>query len=73
MDRTDVTQLRPEEVAARAGAKASLRYPAVSLTAGQIVTIAEAFSDHCLHNNYTLWACSILPEHTSRYRNDIQS
>ncbi|WP_231741887.1 transposase [Stieleria varia] len=62
--RRDLIDLSSDEIAARDAAKASLRYPTVSLTGLQALSIAKGFGRHCAKNNYTLWACAILPEHT---------
>ena len=62
--RRDVADLSLDEITARDAAKANLMYPAVSLTGEQAFSVANGFASHSSKNNYTLWACAVLPEHT---------
>jgi REP element-mobilizing transposase RayT len=55
--------LTPQEEQERLEAKASLKYPAVQFTGVQARSIVQAFGSLAGKNNYTCWACSILPEH----------
>ena len=64
LDRRDLSELSTEEIAARDAAKVNLMYPAVALAGLQALSIANGFACHCENNNYTIWACAILPEHT---------
>jgi REP element-mobilizing transposase RayT len=58
------SELTPEEERDRLEAKRSLRYPPVCFTGKQAQAIGAAFGNLARKSNYTLWACSILPEHT---------
>jgi REP element-mobilizing transposase RayT len=64
LERRELAELSSVELASRDAAKESLMYPAVSLSGLQALSIANGFASHCLKNNYTVWACAILPEHT---------
>lgn len=64
LERRELAELSSVELASREAAKKSLMYPAVSLSELQALSIANGFANHCLKNNYTVWACAILPEHT---------
>ncbi len=57
-------ELTEYELSQRDAAVRALRYPVVSIDGQQAQCIANAFAKHCQRNRYTLWACSILPEHT---------
>jgi len=52
-----------EEDQERREAKRSLKFPPVQFTGKQAQGIGKAFGDLARNNNYTFWACSILPEH----------
>jgi len=56
--------LTPEDERERQEAKRHLKYPAVQFTGLQARSIGHAFAGACQRNDYTIWACSILPEHT---------
>jgi REP element-mobilizing transposase RayT len=76
-DRRSLAELTAEELQLRERAKASLKYPAVRFTGVQARAIARGFA-HVSHNRgITIWACSILPEHThlviARHRYRIES
>lgn len=45
-------------------AKDALKYPAVSIDGRQALSISNGFAAKTAKSNYTIWACSILPEHT---------
>ncbi|TWU45841.1 hypothetical protein Q31b_10170 [Novipirellula aureliae] len=62
--RREIEELTPQEIVDRNAARASLAYPAVSVSGEQALSIANGFAKHCVKNNYTIWACAILPEHT---------
>ncbi len=63
-ERKDIDSLSVKENAARVAAKKALFYPPVSISGSQALTIAHGFSRQRSKSNYTIWACSILPEHT---------
>ena len=46
-----------------AEAKSALKYPPVSFSGQQALSAARGFGNAVESNNYTIWACSILPEH----------
>jgi len=52
-----------EWAAWRAAARKALRYPAVTLTGVQAREVAAGFANGVRKSGYTIWACSILPEH----------
>ncbi len=56
-------QLSPAEEAQRVEAKCALRYPPVRFTDLQLRAVANGFENACRKSGFTLWACSILPEH----------
>jgi|SRR5579863_2345891 len=56
-------ELTPEEELERQQAKQSLKHPAVQFTGKQARVIGNAFGQFASKSNYTIWACSILPEH----------
>jgi len=60
----DRIELTPEQEHERRMAKRSLKYPAVQFTGAQAKGIGEAFGESSTKNNYSIWACAILPEHT---------
>jgi REP element-mobilizing transposase RayT len=47
----------------RAEAVQALRYPAVVLTGNQARIVGQGFANALRKSCYTIWACSILPEH----------
>jgi len=57
-------ELSPAELAQRDAARKSLKYPPVTLTGLQAQAVGRGFALKCRKSNYTIWACSILPEHT---------
>ena len=44
--------------------RTSLRYPPVTLSGRQALTIANGFATQSIKCGYAIWACAILPEHT---------
>ena len=70
-------ELTPEEQRQRQEAKRLLTYPPVQFDGQQARDIGLAFSALCRKRGYTLWACSILPEHThlviARHRYNVES
>jgi REP element-mobilizing transposase RayT len=71
-----LSELAPEELAAREAAKRVLKYSPVQFSGVQAQAIARGFNAACERNNYTLWACAIMPEHThlviARHRYKIE-
>lgn len=57
-------ELTPDEERQRRRAKQTLKYPAVQFTGAQAKAIGQSFAELYRKRNYTLCACSILPEHT---------
>ncbi len=47
----------------RAAALKAPKFPSVSLTGAQIEAVAAGFTNGIRKSRYTIWACSILPEH----------
>ena len=64
IERRALEELSPHELAQRKAARASLKYPPVTLTGHQAASIGRGFEEKRRKSNYTIWACSILPEHT---------
>ncbi|HUG69130.1 MAG TPA: hypothetical protein VMM76_15375 [Pirellulaceae bacterium] len=64
LERTALDALTPQELALRDEARASLKYPPVTLTGYQALVIGNGFREQVAKSNYSIWACSILPEHT---------
>lgn len=64
LERRRLDELTADELARREAAKRSLRYPAVSLTGHQALTVAKGFARQCDVSDFTIWAASIMPEHT---------
>jgi len=62
-ERRSLRDLSPAEKQARAAARKSLAYPPVTLTGQQAAVIGRGFAEKVASSNYTIWACSILPEH----------
>ncbi len=63
-ERRTLEQLSSEELARREAARRALRYPPVTLTGRQAQVVGEGFAAQRAKSHYTIWACSILPEHT---------
>lgn len=64
LGRKSLEELAPAEITRRDAARAALKYPPVTLTGQQAASIGRGFADKAARSNYTIWACSILPEHT---------
>ena len=64
LERHPLDELSEPERQQRNAAKKSLKYPALSIDGNQAVSIAHGFKTKAQKSNYTIWACSILPEHT---------
>ena len=64
LERKSLDELTPAEKAQRDAARQSMVYPPVSLSDNQLDAIAEAFGSRAAKSGYSIWACSILPEHT---------
>src|SRR5713226_3074024 len=47
----------------RAEAQQALKYPAVVLNGKQAQSVGHGFANGVRKSRYTIWACSILPEH----------
>jgi len=62
-EKRSLDQLSPDELQRREEARHSLEFPPVSIDGLQAESIARGFGKHCLKNDYTVWACAILPEH----------
>ena len=56
-------ELTPEQEEQRRNAKDSLNYPAVQFSGVQARGIGSGFSSAIARSGFTIWACSILPEH----------
>jgi len=63
-DRRTIRELTPEELAQREAVRRALRYLPVTPTGKQAAAVGRGFADRASRSNYTIWACSILPEHT---------
>lgn len=64
LERTELRDLTVEERMSRNAARNALKYPPVRFTGLQARAIARGFARACNKNNYTVWSCAILPEHT---------
>lgn len=54
---------RPHDREARLAAKRALKYPPVVLTGLQARAVGRGFAEAVKKSGFTIWACSILPEH----------
>lgn len=63
-DRPSLQELTAAEHAQRDAARAALKYPAVRLNGLQARAVGAGFAKQVATSGYTMWACSILPEHT---------
>jgi REP element-mobilizing transposase RayT len=57
-------ELTSVELSAREAARSSLAYPPVQLAGNQAAAVGRGFAQIAASAKYTIWACSILPEHT---------
>ncbi len=77
LDRRKLADLSVDEVRLRDQARASLKYPAVQFSGIQARAIARGFAFVTQKRGFTIWACSILPEHThlviARHRYRVES
>ena len=58
-------ELSDEEERMRQEAKKALKFPAVQFTGIQARAIGRGFSNAIHKSGFTIWACSILPEHVA--------
>ena len=56
-------ELSPVQDAQRLAAKRALKYPAVRFSGMQARAIGRGFENAVRKSNFTIWRCSILPEH----------
>ena len=64
IDRRATSELSAWELNQRKRARDSLKYPPASIDGMQALSVARGFAEQVASSNYTIWACSILPEHT---------
>ncbi len=64
LEQRTLAQLTAEEVALRDATRKALMNPPVTLTGQQALSIANGFKGQAAKSGYSIWACSILPEHT---------
>ena len=64
LERRSLQDLTPQEIAMRDAAREALKYAPVTLTDAQVAAVGRGFAQMVAKSNYTIWACSILPEHT---------
>ena len=64
LERRELADLSEFELQQQEAAKKTLRYPPVSIDGHQALAIAHGFAEKSRKRNYTIWACSILSEHT---------
>lgn len=64
LEQRTLAALSSEELRLREEARRALRYPPVSLTGAQALSVANGFKEQAAKSNHKIWACSILPEHT---------
>jgi len=62
-ERRGLRDLSDDERMLRAAAQRELKYPPVTLTGMQANSIGDGFADTAHKNNYTVWACAVLPQH----------
>ncbi len=76
MEQRTLAQLSDEELATRDSMRKALRYPPVTLTGMEALSVATGFQDQGEKSGYAIWACAILPEHThlvlSRHRYKVE-
>jgi len=63
IERRSVDELTDAELRQREAARQALAYPPVSIDGHQALAIGRGFAKQVKKSNYTVWACSILPEH----------
>ena len=64
VERRELDELTPEELQQREAALRALAFPPVSIDGRQALSIARGFAEQADKSGYTIWACSILPQHT---------
>lgn len=64
IERCDLSSLTDAELRQREEARKALKYPPVSITGQQALSIANGFAHRVTRSCYSVWACAILPEHT---------
>ncbi len=64
IERRELEELPEFELQQRVTAKQALMYEPVSIDGQQARSIGKGFAAQVTKSNYTVWACSILPEHT---------
>lgn len=64
LERRELIELTASERRLRDQARRSLRYPPVRFSGIQARAIARGFAHVAQKRGFTVWACSILPEHT---------
>ena len=64
LPRRALAELSRAELRQREEARKALKYPPVQLTGLQARAVGRGFAAACGRSGYTIWACSILPEHT---------
>jgi REP element-mobilizing transposase RayT len=62
--RRSLVELSDAELRERESAQGALAYPPVKINGRQAAGIARGFAAKAAKSNYTIWACSILLEHT---------
>ena len=60
----------------RCAARSTLKYPAVTLTGEQALSVANGFATLVQKSGLTVWACAIMPEHVhlviARHRYEVE-
>ena len=64
LERRNLDEITPSEIAQRDAARQALKYRAVSFSGLQSREIGCGFNEQRNTSGYTIWAASILPEHT---------
>ncbi len=64
IERRPLDELSNLEIQQRDAARQSLTYRPVSVDGNQALAISRGFVEQIRKSRYTIWACSILPEHT---------
>lgn len=76
LEQRTLGQLTDEERRLREEMQKASKYPPVTLTGQQSLSVAKGFEAHSKKCGYSIWACAILPEHThlviSRHRYKVE-
>jgi REP element-mobilizing transposase RayT len=64
VDKRALNELSLDEIALRDAVRAALAYPPVTLTGLQAAAVGRGFGQQIAKSDYTIWACSIMPEHS---------